>query len=338
MTTDPKTTDWDFNFEAPEGESRYRIKPGTVLSNDPGIQGDFRVLSGRSPILQQASNSIQTLLKQLFSRVNPDELDLILTPTQREALLADVGNLTYFSATMDGFTDQLLTRKRGTHLQPNSKDDKGIPKAMCEVLGEIGLGTDDAVAQMDFANPYTPFASLTPIPADPNKYSPFKPCTHDQFRFTKLLVVDKFDQVITPINVSKPSTQNPIYPCPSDTYSLDALSDGSANAILRSADPKLSEFIQLPPSLNQPSRLNADYVKYDDDQKGWRATNEWENPVCGWIVVNFQDYSILVFDQDGNFIRKFQVMNASAVSYPFEPLETLPDAMNKTLKDLMEKN
>lgn len=46
---------------------------------------------------------------------------------------------------------------------------------------------------MDFTTPYTPFASLTPILADPTKYSPFKPCTHGQFRFTKLLVVDKFD-------------------------------------------------------------------------------------------------------------------------------------------------
>jgi hypothetical protein len=103
------------------------------------------------------SNSIQTLLKQLFSRVNPDELDLILTPTQREGLLADVGNLTYFSATMDGFTDQLLTRKRGTHLQPNSLGDEGLKK----VLDEIGLGTPEAIALMDFASPYTPFASLT---------------------------------------------------------------------------------------------------------------------------------------------------------------------------------
>lgn len=331
--------DWDFNFEGPEGESRYRIKPGTILSNDPTIQGDFRILSGRSPILQQTSNSIQTLLKQLFSRVNPDDLDLILSPKEREELLADVANLTYFSATMDGFTDQLLTRKRGTHLQPNNVSDQGSREALDEaqkVGGDIGLGTDETIAQMDFTTPYTPFASLTPIPADPTKYSPFKPCTHGQFRFTKLLVVDKFGQVITPINVFKPSIQNPIYPCPSDPYSLNALADGTANAILRSTDPKMSEFMQLPPSLNQPARLNTDYVMYDDRQKGWRATDEWENPVCGWIVVNFPDYSIQVFDQEGHFIREFQVMNASAaVSFPFEPPKTLPGNVNKTLSQLM---
>ncbi|GAM41844.1 hypothetical protein TCE0_042r15282 [Talaromyces pinophilus] len=309
MITNPKTINWDFNFEAPEGESQYRIKPGKVLSNDPDIQGDFRILSGRSPILQQASNLIQTLLKQLFSRVNPDELDLILTPTQREGLLAD----------------------RGTHLQPNSLDDEGLKS----VLDEIGLGTPEATAPMDFASPYTPFASLIPIPADPTKYNPFKPCTHGQFRFTKLLVVDKFGQVITPINVFKPNTQNQSTPVQA-THTASTLSPMAPQTPFyvlqtpncRSSYNSLQVFTHLP-------RLNADYVRYEPNQKGWCATDEWENPVCGWIAVNFPDYSIQVLDQEGHFIREFQVMNASAVSYPFEPLETLPDTVSRTLRDLM---
>lgn len=48
-------------------------------------------------------------------------------------------------------------------------------------------------------------------------------------------------------------------------------------------------------------------LTYDDNRKGWRGTDEWENPVCGWTVVNFPDYSIQVFDQDGHFIHKFQI-------------------------------
>lgn len=42
---------------------------------------------------------------------------------------------------MDGFTDQLLTRKRGSHLQPNSLPDGGTPiplKEAVEVETEIG--------------------------------------------------------------------------------------------------------------------------------------------------------------------------------------------------------
>jgi hypothetical protein len=188
---------------------------------------------------------------------------------------------------------------------------------------------------MDFASPYTPFASLIPIPADPTKYNPFKPCTHGQFRFTKLLVVDKFGQVITPINVFKPNTQNQSTPVQA-THTASTLSPMAPQTPFyvlqtpncRSSYNSLQVFTHLP-------RLNADYVRYEPNQKGWCATDEWENPICGWIVVNFPDYSIQVLDQEGHFIREFQVMNASAVSYPFEPLETLPDTVSRTLRDLM---
>lgn len=38
-------TDWEFNLEVPEGENEDRINPKTIQSNDPNIQGDFRILS-----------------------------------------------------------------------------------------------------------------------------------------------------------------------------------------------------------------------------------------------------------------------------------------------------
>ncbi|EED24556.1 hypothetical protein TSTA_079120 [Talaromyces stipitatus ATCC 10500] len=48
-------------------------------------------------------------------------------------------------------------------------------------------------------------------------------------------------------------------------------------------------------------------------------------------------YNLTVFDQDGHFIRESQAMNASSVSYPFEPSDTLPDNVNPTLRSLMDK-
>lgn len=85
-----------------------------------------------------------------------------------------------------------------------------------------------------------------------------------------------------------------------------------ANTVIQDNDGQC-EFIQLPPQINQNARLNADFVKRtaDDDDKPaiqglapWRPMTEWENPIWGWIVVNYADYGIQLFLPDGAFYRE----------------------------------
>ncbi|KAL1878934.1 hypothetical protein Plec18167_004229 [Paecilomyces lecythidis] len=327
---------WDFIPQGPEAKLQYGIKAGAQLSGLPDIQEDFRIVSGRSPVLPQVSSSLQTSLKQIFAKMNPDELNSILSQDQRDTLFESVKSLQYFSASMDGFTDQLLTRVQGTHVQPNSLSVGGTPEPLAKALelgSEIGLDRD-SMSLMDFGSPHTPFANLIGVPADPSKFSPFKPCTHGQFRFTKLVVVDKFGQVVTPVDLFNEAESTPIFPCLGQTYSLEPLPDGTANAVLHRTD-QMSQFVQLPPSINQPARVNAEFVSFST-QQGWRPVDEWENPVRGWIVMNFPDFSIQVFDAEGHFIREFQVMGTSSTAHPFKPVDLQPDA-NPLLSSLMKK-
>src|SRR5205814_1442406 len=34
---------------------------------------------------------------------------------------------------------------------------------------------------------------------------------------------------------------------------------------------------------------------------GWKTTNDWEQPVWAWVVVNYADYGLQFFTADGTF-------------------------------------
>jgi hypothetical protein len=108
-----------------------------------------------------------------------------------------------------------------------------------------------------------------------------------------------------------------LYPCISDFYEPQMVKNTqTANTVIKDSDGQC-EFIQLPPQINQNARLNADFVKRtaddppDDprvqDPAYWRPTTEWENPIWGWIVINYADYGIQLFLPDGTFYREVRI-------------------------------
>ncbi len=185
----------------------------------------------------------------------------------------------------------------------------------------------------------TPFASLVDLPADINRFPPFKPVTHGQFRFTKLNIVDKFGQVVAGIdkvmNSQGTMTHNPLFPCLGEAYSLEYLADSSANAVLKREDPWCS-FVQLHPSINQPARVNAAFVTHNESTEiahSWRRVEEWENPVKGWIVINFANVSLQIFTADGRFVREYCVLNGEVAKRPF----AADDSTSKDVDPLMQQ-
>jgi hypothetical protein len=331
-------TSFDFIPRGAEAKVQYGIVDAIDLSATKNQ--DFIVLSGRSPVLPQVSASLQTVLKQLFSKMNPTELDGLLPPVDRQPLLDSVTNLQYLSAAMNGFARQLTTRMQGAHVKPNSLPDGGTPTALKDALAksaEIGMDASQ-VELMDLETQFTPFASLVDIPADPTQFSPFKPVTHGQFTLTKLQILDRFGQLVTSHDLlvelthANP-TPTPIFPCLGDAYSLQALPDGTANAVLHRADQH-SCFVQIPPTINQPSRINAEFVV--PTPSGWRPLDEWENPVCGWLVVSLPNFSIQMFDARGHFLREFSFMDSSPACRPFAPVP-LPPSSSALLIDLVAK-
>ena len=54
---------------------------------------------------------------------------------------------------------------------------------------------------------------------------------------------------------------------------------------------------------------NALFPRPDDDRamktsRTWRPTTEWENPVWGWLLINYRDSGVQIFDGKGTFLAE----------------------------------
>ena len=92
----------------------------------------------------------------------------------------------------------------------------------------------------------------------------------------------------------------------------------------------LCRFVQLTPSINQEVRINASFLnanlKVGRTTPFWHETSDdlHENPVFGWLVLNYQDNGLQFFLPDGTFYRQVRVggptgTNASSKWLPFDP-------------------
>ncbi|XXG96346.1 hypothetical protein Hte_002628 [Hypoxylon texense] len=318
---------------------------------------DTRILSGRVLILPQPSFSLKNKVIQLFSDTTPQVLDKYLEKGERKELLDNIDSLSYLSCPLSGLTEGLLTLSMGTHIKPENKEltknGETIVAVKAAQFSNVGL-TKDRLELIKGKSDFTPFAAMTNFTNA--AYCPFKPVTHGQMAFRKLNIIDKFGQAIVGID-PQPQPHNrpppPLFPCISDFYEPQTVRKNEvlvANAVQPQKN-SACEFIQLPPQINQPARLNADFILPNESigsvrkQSYWRSATEWENPVWGWIVVNYADYGIQLFLQDGTFYGEVRIggpdgaLDAPKWS-PFEPDKSIstPDALRLDALILRLKN
>jgi hypothetical protein len=65
--------------------------------------------------------------------------------------------------------------------------------------------------------------------------------------------------------------------------------------------------IQLPPALLQPARLNFDLISGHDDSIVFGPANPDANPVCGWLLPNHLDGSLMAYDASGVSLGEMSV-------------------------------
>ena len=298
---------WEFSEAAASGVVGYHVKDAADVTSG-AIKGDLRKVSGRCPIMPQASSILATTLQQAFDRIGAANLPITLD--QQNDVTKSARELDTVSTPLAGFTNQLITQMQGTHVTPVIYDQGGraqfIDDGAAQISDELFLEASDLAIDGTEIDT-TPFASIVPIPADAGTYTPFKPLTHGQFRFTKFNVIDKFGQIVRgirdtcdPLNSIGP-TRLPLFPCLGAAYSVDTVSQGGtdrAKTVIPRQD-QLCEFVQLPPSINQNARINADFVV--DFFTGsmmqataLRAASDWDNPVRGWLVLNYANASMQV--------------------------------------------
>lgn len=255
------------------------------------------------------------------------------TPEDRAELQRDLHKLAFLSAPLAGLTAHLTTVLQGSHIKPNLRDgatgqvhpveeamrpDAGFDK---EHLARIGIETDS-----------TPFGTEKQRALKAEEPL-FKPATHGQFRFRRLNIIDKFGQAIHAIDpaLGPPEKRQKVWPCIGEWYAPQVWGgdpNGRAQNVVDREEikaegnpkPQRCEFVQIPPQINQLSRLNSVFVKPDPDYAklgppSWKPADEWENPIWGWVVVNYANL------RDGTFYR--EVRKAGPLGSQTEP-EWLP--------------
>ena len=337
----------DVNSSGSAQRIKWGVKDSVDLSTQTEIQENLRTFGGQVLLLPQPAFSLGAKVEQLFSNLPETTLDPIISKDERIKLVDEISNrFPYMSCPLAGLTDHLLTMEHGTHLQPLQRtpgSDVMLPTqaAIDLTSGPISLGANELKLVGEETGP-TPYANM--VAGLSSDYSAFKPATHGQFRFTKINIIDKFGQAISVINQSPAERPPPIYPCISELYAAQTLADGKTpNTVFRENNTEgKCEFIQLPPQFNQPARLNAEFlIPTSTSSATYRPATEWDNPIFGWLLVNYANFGLQVFLPDGKFYREIRLGGASgAVAsepwLPFGPPDT-PLAVDKHLDAFIAK-
>jgi hypothetical protein len=306
----------------------------STLDDPSGVEGEGeRVFAGRSLILPQPGFSLESKVLSLFSQLAEDPLEKIISKDVQEKLIGKLRHLPFLSTHLTGFTDHLITRLQGTHVKPNNRSPTGssIPiQGAIDHARNAGTHFSDLdlrlIAEESDVTPYSSTFQLKD-----RQVSAFKPVTHGQFRFTKLNIIDKFGQAIHAIDPAIKEKPVSTKPCSGEYFAPQVLFRDSEQETVAQADYC---YLQIPPQINQPARLNASFVDLTPIEKGrdlyWKPTSEWDNPVWGWIIINYANYGLQFFLGDGTFYREVRVGGpggslASPEWLPFEPKKLAKD-------------
>lgn len=160
-----------------------------------------------------------------------------------------------------------------------------------DLLSQMLSGFHDQLIQRDRTQVYDPPGQTKKLLGDIERLAPapfrngatgeaghFYPLRAGHFRLQRLWVVDSFGQVFDPIKErgQTPSSFTPLR--------------GSGMVTTGIAQRQDTQMLQLPPRLVQASRLQFRFSRPQGDEK---------SPVCGWLLPNHFDKSLVVYAPDG---------------------------------------
>ncbi|KAK7420244.1 hypothetical protein QQX98_002899 [Neonectria punicea] len=303
---------WELRRKA-DGSAEYKIIDSINISSFDGMERHKRVMSGRSILRPNPTWILNTILKQFLSKIDQRQLgstDLIDINKVLDQMKEAFHGLGLVAGDLDGLTDHLLTLRRGIHIIP-------YPPQAGDTPDEVEQSLLNELLKKATGFDVTPYGDA--LFSDPEAGLDFKPVTHGQARFTKFNVVDRFGQVVSPFGKDSSS----LYPClgPSLACQENLIEGpGFANSVELDKEGN-SQFFQLGHSINQDCRLNSHFVVHSADREhhhpstqwfesdvsgrngpakqGWRATTEYEDAVWGWLLVDFRDRGIQVYNAIG---------------------------------------
>jgi len=267
------------------------------------IPASTLIFQGRTSIDPSAS---QTIAQQLESFVASDpDFDSLPDFIQQDLTQVKtyIQNFDFVTQSLSGLTNQLIT-----HLSASS-----LPVPAQYFGANPGPDVQPTVQSAQGIQPVPQDASGNP--------PPFFPVRAGHFRFTNLWVVDAYGQVLATKRTG-------------DTYvhlntATTVQTPGAQNA----------DFVQLPPRFSQGTRLNLTMIDANDDSLASTSADA-TSPICGWIMANHLDDSLMVFDALGNNLGSVIVIDKDlgqtglrwdAAPGSSQPLGSAPDIQNTHL-------
>lgn len=94
-------------------------------------------------------------------------------------------------------------------------------------------------------------------------------------------------------------------------------------------------YIQLPPALLQPARLDFDLLSATDDTVKFGPAEPGADPVCGWVLPNHLDASLMAYDAQGTALGEMSV-GYDASDQPVVYWTPLPGSPYLTLDEIAD--
>ncbi|UUC45154.1 hypothetical protein [Flavobacterium cerinum] len=241
-----------------------------------------------------------------------------LKKTVPEAIVDKYGKLNLIAQALSGLHKNLLMQRTDIQLPPflyssdpdyNFNTEYQIDRNELNVISEDGykLGCDPGNINGTDATVFNPLRS-------------------GALKIKSLSIVDAFGQVKKVI-------------VEDDTN----ITNIACSVTLQGDEKESGVIIPLPPRIIQPSRLQFNWLNTDDNII-YQDTGKTDSPVLGWLVPNYLDNSILVYDGDGNEIVVLQIVSdltknkgLKLIKQPFPGGNTIPElTTNPQLKKLLE--
>ncbi|MCM3884560.1 hypothetical protein [Frankia sp. R82] len=211
---------------------------------------------------------------------------------QIDAWLTAIGDWGLLAQELTGFNDRLAARDLRAFRRPTA-DDTDFP-AVADLAGYLDAATEDSL-------PARYRGRVDSVPYLPGSASaPFHETRAGQICIEELFLYDKFGRVLEVVSANTESSGL-------HDYRNFPLTVDAALAVGTSLTPTIASVAQLPPRPLQPARLDFDLL---DAQSGTRVvgTAADPSPICGWILPNHLDRSLLLYDPAGLLLGTYRLL------------------------------
>ncbi|HEX6370734.1 MAG TPA: hypothetical protein VF006_17590 [Longimicrobium sp.] len=221
------------------------------------------IFQGRTVLNPKVGQGIQAKFAAFEHDPNYDALPVYLRQDLEE-VAGLIGGLDLLTQAMAGLTDQLVTR-----LQAMNRTAADPQVAL--LLGDSPVSF----------RPVTGSQSQT-VPL------PFFPLRSGHLQVLDVWVVDSYGQVLR----GKDPNSGATVPIPDPIRAESVFTpnpQGGSNA----------SYLQLAPRISQPARVELRFLQADDDAIASNSS-DLTSPICGWVVPNHLDGSLMVFNAGGD--------------------------------------